>query len=152
MHTLIRHGYVILFWGVLGEQLGLPIPAELLLLIAGAAAGGGQLNLSLIFLLSTLACLVSDVFWHQIGRRMGSSLLPFLCRLSFNPDSCVSLTKSIFFRHGAASLLVAKFIPGVNALVSPLSGVVRMKLTRFLLLDGLGTIIWVVAVTDCKEK
>ena len=147
MHTLIQHGYVILFWGVLGEQLGLPIPAELLLLIAGAMAGGGQLNFSLIFLLSTLACLLSDVFWHQIGRRMGSSLLPFLCRISFNPDSCVSLTKSIFFRHGAKSLLVAKFIPGVNTLAPPLSGIAHMKVIRFILLDGLGTIIWVSTFT-----
>ena len=143
MHTLIQHGYVIVFWGVSGEQLGLPIPAELLLLIAGAMAGGGQLNFGLIFLLSTLACLLSDVFWHQVGRRMGSSLLPFLCRISFDPDSCVSLTKSLFFRHGAKALLVAKFIPGVSTLAPPLSGVIRMKLIRFVLLDGLGTIIWV---------
>jgi membrane protein DedA with SNARE-associated domain len=143
IHTLIQHGHSIIFFGVLGEQLGLPIPAELLLLVAGAVAGGGHLNFSLIFFLATLACLLSDVVWHQIGRRMGSSILPFLCRISFNPDSCVSLAKNIFFRHGAKSLLVAKFIPGVNTLAPPLSGVIHMKLIRFILLDGLGTIIWV---------
>jgi membrane protein DedA with SNARE-associated domain len=49
IQILIRHGYTLLFTGVLGEQLGLPLPAELLLLLAGAVAGGGQLNFALAF-------------------------------------------------------------------------------------------------------
>jgi membrane protein DedA with SNARE-associated domain len=147
MQVLIREGYVIIFLGVLGEQLGLPLPAELLLLIAGTVAGRGQLDFTLIFLLSTLACLISDVIWYQIGRRKGSAILPFLCRISLNPETCVSLAKRFFSRHGAKSLMVAKFIPGVNTLAPPFSGVIQMTLLRFLLLDGLGTILWVLTFT-----
>jgi membrane protein DedA with SNARE-associated domain len=142
IEILIRHGYVVLFMGVLGEQLGLPLPAGLLLLGGGALAGGGQLSLILAFLLSATACFLSDNLWYQIGLRRGSSVLPFLCRISLNPDSCVRRTQNIFSRYGAKSLLVVKFFPGVNTIAAPLSGIMRMRLKRFLLFDGLGSCIW----------
>jgi len=46
---LIRHGYTVLFFWILFEQLGLPIPAAPLLIAAGTLAGIGQLNLALVF-------------------------------------------------------------------------------------------------------
>jgi membrane protein DedA with SNARE-associated domain len=148
MHSLIQQGYAIVFIIVLGEQLGLPIPGGLLLLVAGAVAESGQLDFNLIILLATLACLIGDVVWFVFGRRMGSSILPLICRISFNPDSCVSTTKSIFFRYGTKSLLVAKFIPGVNTIAPPMAGVLRLPFSRFLLLDGMGSIAWVLAYTS----
>jgi len=140
---LIRHGYIILFMGILGEKLGLPLPAGLLLIFTGALAGAGQLNFSIAFLLAVIACLLSDHFWYQIGRRKGGSILPFLCSISLNPDSCVRLAKNIFSRHGAKSLLVVKFFPGVNTIAAPLSGISQMTRLRFFLFDLLGSCIWV---------
>jgi len=143
IQILIRHGYSLLFIGVLGEQLGLPLPAELLLMAAGAAAGGGQLNFSFAFLLAIIACLLSDILWYEVGRRRGNAVLSMLCRISFNPDSCVRRTVDIFSRHGARSLLAAKFLPGVNTIAPPLAGILRMSLSPFLLFDALGAGIWV---------
>jgi len=143
MQTLIQQGYVIIFFIVLLEQLGLPIPGGIFLVVAGAVAGSGQLDFTTLLILALMACLMADSLWFFIGRRMGSSILPFICRLSFNPDSCVSTTKSIFFRHGSKSLLIAKFIPGINTIAPPLSGVIRMGLARFLLLDGFGAFLWI---------
>jgi membrane protein DedA with SNARE-associated domain len=143
MQTLIQQGYAIIFFVVLLEQLGLPLPGGLLLVIAGAVAGSGQLDFSTLNILAIVACLVADTIWFFLGRRMGSAVLPFICRISFNPDSCVSTTKSIFFRHGSKSLLIAKFVPGINTIAPPLSGVIRMGLSRFLLMDGLGAALWV---------
>lgn len=143
IEILIRHGYVVLFMGVMGEQLGLPLPAGLLLFAGGALAGTGQLSLILAFILSATACFLSDNFWYQIGHRRGSSVLPFLCRISLNPDSCVRRTQNIFSRYGAKSLLVVKFFPGVNTIAAPLSGIMHMRLRRFLVFDILGAFIWV---------
>lgn len=140
---LIRHGYTLLFLGVFGEQIGLPLPAEPLLLAAGAMAGERLLNFGLAFFLTVIASLMSDVFWYQLGLRRGSSVLSLLCRISLNPDSCVRHTLNIFSRHGAQSLLVAKFLPGVNTIAPPLAGILHMSLLRFLLFDGLGACIWV---------
>lgn len=140
---LIEQGYIVLFLWVLFEQLGVPIPVAPMLFAAGALAGIGKLNFLLVFGLSLLAALLSDQFWYQIGLRRGGKVLSFLCRISLDPDSCVQRTKKIFARYGARSLLVAKFIPGLNAIGPPLAGILRMRLLRFLFFDGIGVFIWV---------
>ena len=140
---LIEQGYIVLFLWVLFEQLGVPIPAAPMLFAAGALAGIGKLNFLLVFGLSILAALLSDQFWYQIGLHRGGKVLSFLCRISLDPDSCVQRTKRIFTRYGARSLLVAKFIPGLNTIGPPLAGILRMRLLRFLFFDGIGVFIWV---------
>ena len=139
---LLRHGYAVLFIWVLGGHIGLPIPAGPFLLAAGALAGEGQLNLAIAFGLAVIASLLGDTLWYLIGRHRGGPVLSLLCRISFNPDSCVRRTLDIFSRHGARSLLVAKFIPGISSVAAPLAGIFRMHPLRFLLFAGLGTCFW----------
>jgi len=140
---LLRHGYSVLFAWVLVEQLGLPVPSVPLLLAAGALAGRGRLSLSLVAGLPIVAALMSDALWYQLGRRRGVKVLQFLCRISLEPDSCVRRTENVFARHGARSLVVAKFVPGLNTAAPPLAGVFRMRLSRFLFFDALGVMVWV---------
>jgi hypothetical protein len=49
----------------------------------------------------------------------------------------------VFEKHGAKSLLIAKFVPGLNTAAPPLAGVFQMSRTRFLLFDALGAALWV---------
>lgn len=140
---LIDHGYIVLFLWVFLVQLGLPLPVVPILLAAGALAGIGKLNLAFVFGSAFLAAWLSDQFWYQVGLRRGGKVLAFLCRVSLDPDSCVHSTKRIFARYGARSLLIAKFIPGLNTIGPPLAGIFRMRSLRFLLFDGIGVFIWV---------
>jgi membrane protein DedA with SNARE-associated domain len=139
---LVRHGYLVVFGWVFFEQIGLPLPAVPVLLAAGALAGTGKLSLALILLLAVVASVISDVIWYQIGRIRGGKVLNLLCRISLEPDSCVRRTEATFSKHGAKSLLVAKFIPGFNTAAPPLAGVFHMRLSRFLLFDSLGALAW----------
>jgi rhodanese-related sulfurtransferase len=70
-------------------------------------------------------------------------VLRWLCRISLEPDSCVRTTQVRFQRHGPWELVVAKFVPGMNAVAPPLAGITRMPLERFALFDGLGIVLWV---------
>lgn len=139
---LIRHGYSVLFVWVLAEQLGLPLPATPLLLAAGALAGAGQMNLPLAIALAVLASMLGDVSWYEFGRRRGGRVLNLLCRISLEPDSCVRKTETAFVRHGARSLLIAKFVPGLNTMAPPLAGIIGMRLGRFLIFDALGAFLY----------
>ena len=140
---LIRHGYLVLFIFVMAEQIGLPLPAIPLLLAAGALAHAGKLDYSLILLLGIIASLIADLLWYEIGRRRGSQVLEWLCRIALEPDSCVRKTERVFDRHGGRSLLLAKFVPGLNTAAPPLAGMLRMPLWRFLLLDAMGAMLWI---------
>src|SRR5512143_2336981 len=139
---VLRHGYAVLFIGVLAEQIGAPVPAAPLLLAAGVLAGQRFLNFSAALILSVVACFISDLIWFLIGRYKGGSVLSMLCKISLSPDSCIRRTEDLFYRHGARSLLIAKFIPGLNTVAPPLAGVFRMTLLRFLLYDGAGACLW----------
>jgi membrane protein DedA with SNARE-associated domain len=145
---LISHGYTLLFGWVLVEQMGLPIPAIPLLLAAGALAGSGKMNLTLAMGLALIAVILADLFWYSLGRYRGGRILKLLCRISLEPDSCVRRTENLFVRHGARSLLVAKFIPGLNTAAPSLAGIFRMPVSRFMIFDALGGFFWVATFTS----
>jgi rhodanese-related sulfurtransferase len=66
-----------------------------------------------------------------------------LCRISLNPDSCVSQTHLRFERWGANVLVVAKFIPGLSIFAPPLAGATHMSWLRFGSYSALGDVLWV---------
>jgi membrane protein DedA with SNARE-associated domain len=143
LRFLVEHGYLVLFVLVLAEQLGLPLPAVPVLLGAGALAGMGKLDAGVAIGVATAASLLSDGLWYHIGRTRGARVLKLLCRISLEPDSCVRTTENTFARYGARSLLVAKFVPGLNTIAPPMAGITGMSPRRFLLLDGLGSLLYV---------
>jgi membrane protein DedA with SNARE-associated domain len=142
---LIRHGYLLLFVWVLAEQAALPLPSVPLLLACGALASTGKLHLVPVFLCGVAGCLIADFTWFQLGRRGGSKLLRWICRVALEPDSCVRRTENTFQKYGMRSLLVAKFVPGLNAVAAPLAGSSHAGFGRFLLFDAAGSFIWIAA-------
>ncbi|MCX6603668.1 MAG: DedA family protein, partial [Acidobacteria bacterium] len=142
LEFLVRHGYALLFAAVLAEQLGLPVPAVPLLLAAGALAGLGRLELAPVLGLALLACLIGDVVWFYLGRQKGTAILRTLCKISLEPDSCVRYTEASYKKYGLATLVVAKFVPGLSVVAPPMAGLFRMSIGRFLALDGLGSALW----------
>lgn len=145
LQWLLQHGYAAIAVYVLAKQLGLPLPAAPVLVAAGALAGSGELGFAQVIGLALLASLAADVLWYEIGRRYGRRVLRFLCHRSLEPGSCVRRTEGAFVRTGAWSLVVAKFVPGLSTVAPPLAGMVRIRLWRFLLLDGAGILAWALA-------
>jgi membrane protein DedA with SNARE-associated domain/rhodanese-related sulfurtransferase len=142
LQFVLRHGYLVIFAWVFSEQAGLPIPSAPLLLAAGALAGTRGMNLWLAITFAVGGAVVSDSMWYELGRRKGVRVLQLLCRISLEPDSCVRRTQVRFGKSGARVLLIAKFIPGLNAMAAPLSGIIRMGWRRFVLFDALGALFW----------
>jgi membrane protein DedA with SNARE-associated domain/rhodanese-related sulfurtransferase len=141
-HLLHIYGALIVFGVVLLEQIGLPIPAFPVLIIAGALAVDKGANWPLFLAASVVACLISDFFWFRAGRFYGKRVLRLLCKISLSPDSCVSQTEDNFTRWGAKSLVVAKFIPGFNTIAPPLAGAMGTTTQRFLWLSVAGGLLW----------
>jgi len=140
---VVQHGYLVLFAFVFAEQVGLPLPALPVLLAAGALAREGELAIGLVLAVAVAGSMTSDVIWYEIGRRRGMRVMNLLCRVSLEPDSCVRNTENFFARHGARSLVVAKFVPGLSTAAPPMAGIFGMRVPPFLLYDLLGTVLWV---------
>ena len=147
MHEILalmaQYGLLLVFANVLVEQIGVPVPAVPTLVVAGAFAASGQLSLPLVVLVAVLACLLGDVAWYAVGRRFGGGALRTLCRISMSPDSCVHRSELQFERWGGQTLLIAKFVPGLSTVAPPLMGALGLRWSAFVVLDGLGALLWV---------
>lgn len=139
---LVHHGYAVLLIWIFLEQAGLPLPSVPLLLAAGALGGMQRLNFGFALLVCIFACLCADTMWYELGRRNGIKIVQWLCKISLEPDSCVRRTEGIFEKQGAKSLLVAKFLPGLSAVATPLAGIFQMNYRRFVAYDVLGALLW----------
>ncbi len=139
---IARFGGAALFAFAFVEMIGAPFPAFAVFVLAGALAAAGTGTVAGAVAGAVLGAIAADLAWYGAGRRRGRPLLSALCRVTLNPDACVERTESAFNRRRTATLLLAKFLPGVNTLVPPLAGVARLPLPRFLLLDSLGTLGW----------
>lgn len=140
--SLARYGYIAVPIWVFAEQMGLPIPAVPILLAVGTIAGAGRMNLVVVTALTLGAALSADLFWYRVGNSHGSRTLNKLCRVCLEPDSCVRRAKNFLEKHGLRSLLVSKFVPGLNALAAPVAGTLRVPWWQFAAVDGLGILVW----------
>jgi membrane protein DedA with SNARE-associated domain/rhodanese-related sulfurtransferase len=148
-HQLIivigQYGVAVVAGNVLLNQIGLPVPAVPTLIVAGAVAlaAGGQVLLLSLFLCSVMACLVADCGWYLVGQRYGIRVLKTLCKVSLEPDSCVSQTQTRFERWGINSLVIAKFVPGLSIIAPPMAGAMRIGWPRFVFLSTCAAVLWV---------
>jgi membrane protein DedA with SNARE-associated domain len=138
-----RHGYLLLAAFCFAEAIGLPVPAAIAILTAGAVAAFGKLHLYSVVGISFVAMLTGDVILYYTGRASGWTLLGFLCRLSMNPENCILRSAEYFYRRGKQTLLFAKFIPGINSMSPPLAGSMKMRVSQFLVFDSLGILFYV---------
>jgi membrane protein DedA with SNARE-associated domain len=141
--SISHHGYIFLAIVCFAEAAGLPLPAALAILTAGAVAAYGDLHLYFVFGVGLLAMVLGDLILYFLGRVSGWALLGFLCRLSVNPETCILRSAEYFYRRGKMTLLFAKFIPGINAMSPPLAGSMKMRLGDFVLYDALGAAFYV---------
>ena len=142
VHILHQYGYSIIFLAVFAENLGLPIPSYPLILFAAALAPQLHLRLPVVFVLCVIGALAADGIWYALGRSRGRPVLRKLCSLSLSPDSCVHRTEHTFQRYGIKSLLVAKFVPGLNTIAPPLAGMLKVAPWRFVAVDLAGIALY----------
>lgn len=143
LDSLARHGAALLFAVCLVEALGLPVPAAVALLTAGALVALGKMTLGAALLAGIAALLLGDIVYFLLGRSTGWWLLGILCRVSTNPESCILSSAEAFYRRGRLALIFSKFVPGLNTMAPPLAGSMNMPIVEFLALDLAGVFLYV---------
>jgi membrane protein DedA with SNARE-associated domain len=141
-NAVLTYGLPLVFVIVLLEQLGAPIPAIPVLVVAGALSMDRDFSAWQVLLVAIVASLIADGVWFLLGRSQGQRVLKTLCRISLSPDSCVRQTESVFERWGMPSLLVAKFVPGFSTVAPPMAGATGAGVDEFLIYDGGGALLW----------
>jgi membrane-associated protein len=150
LDDLVRWGgYVILAAIVFTETgllIGFFLPGDSLLITAGLVAATGALNIWLLDLLLSVAAIAGDSVGYAIGKRLGPALFTKEKSLLFNPKH-IERTRRFYERHGAKTIVIARFVPIVRTFAPVVAGVGGMEYRRFLTYNIVGGVGWVVSMT-----
>jgi len=128
---------------VLAENLFPPIPSELVLPLAGFLAAQGRLSLTLTIIAATVGSVVGALVLYEAGRQLGvRRIRAIVGRLPLMQVEDVDRAEEWFARHGQKAVLLGRCLPVVRSLISVPAGVARMPRWRFVLLTGLGSLVW----------
>ena len=142
MNTLIdlvqAYGLWIIFLITLLQSIGLPLPAFAILIVTAAITPTKAVDIISLLMTATCGSLIGDIILYFAGKRLGTSILGKLCRISLSPDSCVKSSGDIFNRYGPPALTVLKFVPGLSTLAPVVAGVYAMPVFSFITFSLIG--------------
>ena len=144
LSMMARHGYALTFAVLFAEAIGFPFPAAIALVAAGAGIASHTLSGPGILLAAMIALMIGDTAQYWLGRQTGWALLGFLCRLSMNPETCMLRSAESFYKRGKVTLVIAKFVPGINTMAAPLAGSMNMRFGQFLQFDFAGAFLYAI--------
>jgi len=143
----VSYGYWVIFFGVMLENGGVPVPGETVLLFAGFLAHQGQINLERAILTGIAGATLGDTAGYCLGRYGGQSFIEKYCkRLGFFARHFDRAQKH-YLKHGQWAVFVARFITGLRMFSGLLAGSFNMPYLRFLAFDFSGAVIWATAIS-----
>lgn len=146
-HWIVVWGYWAVAAALLGENAGIPLPGETVLLFASFLAfKNHQLELQWIIATGVLAATVGDNIGYFIGHRGGRPLLERWKRFFHIDDSDIGAAEKFVERRGTLAIFVARFIAGMRIVAGPLAGVLRMEWRRFAVANAAGAALWVTTI------
>src|SRR5437762_1685105 len=147
---MIAYGYWAVFFGVMLENAGLPIPGETILLVGGyfAASRPGEFNLIRVMITAAVGAVVGDNIGFAIGHHFGRGFLLKIGRFFFLTPKRFEHMEKYFESHGNKTILVARFITGLRVFAALLAGASRKMPWRvFFLYNVTGAVLWSVVIT-----
>jgi membrane protein DedA with SNARE-associated domain len=145
---MLAYGYWAVFFGVMLENAGVPVPGETILLIAGYFASTGEFHLGLVMLIAATGAVVGDNIGFAIGHHFGRNVLLRVGRFFFLTPQRFEHMENYFERHGNKTILVARFITGLRVFAALLAGASRKMPWRvFFVYNVAGAVLWSVVIT-----
>ena len=147
-HFITSYGYLALFVLVGAESLGIPLPGETALILAGTYAGTThRLSPWLIFLVAAAAAIVGDNIGFWIGDKGGYPLArKYGPKVRFD-ERKLKIARYLFDRHGGKVVFFGRFVSILRAYAAFLAGVSKMRWRRFLPANAAGGILWAAIYT-----
>jgi len=125
------------------ENIFPPIPSELILPLAGFAAGRGDMNIIAAVLWTTAGSVLGALALHWLGGRLGRERMRRIAgKMPLVKLSDVDRTEAWFARHGVKAVFFGRMIPLFRSFISLPAGVERMPVPTFVLFTALGSLIW----------
>jgi len=140
-------GYPAVFFGVMLENAGIPVPGETILLTAGFLSFKGILNPIFVVLSAFTGAVIGDNIGFFIGYKGGRPLLQRYGNAFYVSRSGLERTERLFERQGGKIIFVARFITGLRVFAAVVAGVGKMQWRRFFFFNVSGAVLWSIIIT-----
>ena len=145
---ITSYGYLAVFGLVAIESLGVPLPGETALVIAGTYAGTTHhLNPWLIFAVASAAAIIGDNIGYWIGDKGGYRLARRYGHKVRFDEQKLKVARYLFDRHGAKVVFLGRFVSVLRTYAAFLAGTSKMRWRKFLPANAAGGILWAAIYT-----
>jgi membrane-associated protein len=150
VETLGLVGVFMVLLAETGLLIGLVLPGDSLLFVAGVAAsgsgaailGGAHLKTLPLFIGAPLAAIIGAQVGHMLGAVFGRTLFDRPDGRIFNQQRVASTEKWLLKYGVGRALVLARFIPVIRTLVNPMAGITHISAKRFFIWNALGGLLW----------
>lgn len=147
-HLIETYGYLAVFLLVGAESLGIPVPGETALIVAGTYAGHtGRLNPWLIFLVASAGAIIGDNIGFWIGDKGGYRLARRYGHRVRLDEHKLKIARYVFDTHGPKVVFFGRFVSILRTYAAFLAGTSKMRWRKFLVANAAGGIVWAGAYT-----
>ena len=137
-----RYGYWVVFFGVMLENAGLPVPGETVLIFSGFLAYHGEVRLGRAIVTAIAGATLGDSLGYCLGRFGGAAVYERYVRRFRILARHYDRSQALFLKHGHWAVFVGRFITGLRVFAGPLAGIFRLAYLRFLLFNFTGAVVW----------
>lgn len=141
----VYFGLFFIIFAETGLAVGFFLPGDSLLVVSGLFAAAGKLNIALVLTAFFLGSVIGDSTGYWTGRLMGKTLFNREKSFIFKP-SRVQKAKDFFDKHGAKTIILARFVPIVRTFAPMTIGATGMPYVKFFLFSVLGGFLWIMSM------
>ncbi len=142
------YGYWFIFFGIMLENAGIPIPGETITLVGGFLAGSGELNYVLVLACATSGAIIGDNCGYWIGRWGGIKVLENIGKLFRLSHEDIARAREKFIGNADRAVFFGRFIALLRIFAGPMAGLSGMPYGRFLFFNAAGAIAWSLTMTS----
>ena len=137
-----QYGYWTLFFGIMLENTGLPLPGETITLVGGFLAGSGKMIYWKVLGSAIAGATIGDSFGYWLGRAGGWPLLLRAGKWLRLQEEQLENAKEQFQNNAARAVFFGRFIALLRIFAGPIAGIVEMPYFKFLLCNVAGATLW----------
>ncbi len=148
LHLIGQYGYLVVFFGVMLEGAGVPLPGETVLIAAGVLIHRGVLDFEDTLFFGILGAVVGNQIGYWTGRFGGRAFVLRWGRYAFITPERLGHAEAFFARHGGSAIFLSRFVVGLRVFGALVAGTSRMPWVRFALYNVFGGIVWATAAVS----